>query len=95
MKIDTEMEMFKLPRPLEFRVYTLKELAVLYYPHVQPYYASRCLRKLIDNDPELRNYCEEHGFHARQRHIPPSVVTHLLDCLGTPQAFLDIQRPRR
>ena len=78
--------------PLEFRAYAVKELATLYFPHCEPGYAGRCLRRLIRRDPELLRQLQERGYRTRAHYLPPVAVQVLLEHLGTPQDFYAILR---
>ncbi len=76
--------------PLEFRAYAVKELATLYFPHYDPAYSGRCLRRLIRRDPELLRQLQERGYRTRAHYLPPAAVQVLLEHLGTPQEFYEI-----
>lgn len=80
------------PSAPEFRIYAVKELAVLYYPSVSPDYASRSFRRLLRTDPVIAAGLSERGFKARGRTLSPAQVRFLVDHLGTPEEFYEIWR---
>ncbi len=76
----------------EFRIYTIKELACLYFPKFQAGHASRCFRRLLKEDPLLYKGLEERGYRPRKRNLSPSQVGYLLEHLGTPNEFYEVLR---
>lgn len=72
---------------LPFRVYVMKELAIMYFPDERADLACRHLRLLIRKDPLLQADLTALGIRPRQRLIPPSAVEVLLRHLGTPEEF--------
>ncbi len=70
------------------RVYGFREFAMMYYPHVRPEYASRRLRRIINEDPYLRADLEARGFRPGARTLLPHHVACLLQHLGTPDEFI-------
>lgn len=76
----------------EFRVYSMKELACLYFPKFNPVYASRTFRKLLRDDPFLYEGLLERGYRPRLRNLLPAQVSFLLEHLGTPKEFYEVQQ---
>ncbi len=76
---------------LSFRVYATKEIALRYFPDYHPSAATRSLGKLIRSDSELLNKLEVHGYRKGIRQFTPAMVALLLDYLGTPKEFYEIQ----
>ncbi len=76
----------------EFRVYSMKELACLYFPKFNPVYASRTFRKLLRDDPFLYEGLVERGYRPRSRNLLPSQISFLLEHLGTPKEFYEVQQ---
>lgn len=77
---------------LEFRVYSFRELAQLYYPHLRGPSASRALRSLIALDPKFCHEMRRRGFRPSQRHLAPYQIEVLLEQLGSPREFYEILR---
>lgn len=80
----------EMPLP-EFRIYSVKELAVLYYPTSSPLSACRSFRKLLRTDPLLRDGLAQRGFKAYGRNLSPAQVRFLLEHLGSPREFYEVQ----
>ncbi len=76
----------------EFRVYSMKELACLYFPNQSAVYASRCFRKLLRDDPFLYEGLIDRGYRPRVRNLLPCQVSFLLEHLGTPREFYEVQQ---
>lgn len=74
----------------EFRVYSVKEVAVVYYPKVKVESACRSFRKLIRGDKWLYDGLCERGFKPYARTLSPAQIRFLLEHLGTPKEFYDI-----
>lgn len=77
---------------LEFRVYSFRELASLYFPHYQPSSASRALRQLITHGALFKRQLQRRGFSLTRRKISPYQIEVVLQQLGTPREFYEIQR---
>lgn len=77
-----------IPQP-EFRIYSVKELAVLYYPTASAETASRSFRKLLRSDPLIYEGLAQRGFKRYARMLSPVQVRFLLDQLGSPQEFYE------
>lgn len=77
---------------LEFRVYSFRELASLYFPHYQPSSASRALRQLITHDALFKRQLQRRGFSLTRCTISPYQIEIVLQQLGTPREFYEIQR---
>ncbi len=75
----------------EFRVYTIKELASLYYPNLTSAYASRSFHHTIKNDPILYQGLIERGYRKKKRNLSPAQVSFIMTHLGTPREFYEIQ----
>lgn len=72
----------------EFRVYSRKELGVIYFPWMQgDKSASRALTRTIYGDPELLRSLEAVGFRKGIRFLTPNMVKVLVDYLGSPEEF--------
>lgn len=74
----------------EFRVYTVKELAVVYYPKMAVETACRSFRKLIRGDGWLYAELCKRGFKPYARTLSPAQVRFLMEHLGSPSEFVDI-----
>lgn len=74
----------------EFRVYSVKEVAVVYYPKVKVETACRSFRKLIRGDSLLYHGLCERGFRPYARTLSPAQVCFLMEHLGTPTEFHSI-----
>lgn len=61
------------------------ELAVLYYPHIQPASARRNLRTWIEDFPELREQLLKAGYRHRGVLLTPVQVQIIVDFLGEPE----------
>lgn len=77
---------------LPFRCYGFKELAVLFYPDVTPRSASRSLRYLIHQDPELLSDLVHKGYKPACRKLSPAQVSCLLHHLGSPGEFYEVTK---
>lgn len=75
----------------ELRVYAFRDLAVLYYPRVRPDLASRKLRRLIKYDPLIANGLRRRGFRPGKRQLSPVHIDYLVEHLGSPSDFADIE----
>lgn len=69
---------------LELRIHSVKELACLYFPYVDPQLASRKLRRLIAHDPLIASELHARGFRPRMRTLLPAHVRVLTTHLGFP-----------
>ena len=70
----------------------LEFLASLYFPHYQPSSASRALRQLITHDALFKRQLQRRGFSLTRRKISPYQIEVVLQQLGTPREFYEIQR---
>lgn len=75
-------------QPVLGAVYTFRAIARMYYPHVAPETASRCLRRLVHGDPLIMQEFRRSGYRLRQRRLTPRQVHCLLEVLGTPSEFV-------
>lgn len=74
----------------EFRIYSVKEVAVVYYPRVGVETACRSFRKLIRGDKWLYDGLCERGFKPYARTLSPAQICFLVEHLGSPSEFIDI-----
>lgn len=75
----------------DFRMYRVKELAMLYFPSVVN--ATRSLSALIRRDPLLLGELERIGYRQGIRYLSPEMVRIIVMYLGTPHEFLAIMQP--
>ncbi len=86
-------EAMSVPMALEeFRIYSMKELACLYFPKLNSVYASRSFRKMLRDDPFIYEGLLDRGYRPRQRNLLPCQISFLLEQLGTPREFYEVQR---
>ncbi|GAD07764.1 DUF4248 domain-containing protein [Porphyromonas crevioricanis] len=71
----------------DFRVYTFKELASIYYPDSSPCQASRNLSRFIHGDPALLAELEACGFYKGKHHLSPRMVSCIVRYMGVPAEF--------
>lgn len=77
----------------EYRMYSKKELALIYYPHSpSPRTAQRNFYKLISGDAYLMNKLEKAGYKKRSKFLSPKVVRILVEELGFPQEYDELNR---
>lgn len=67
--------------------YTHKEIAMLYFPDMQPKSASRKLSVWIQNDPGILNELEKTGFRQGCRMFSPLQVEILFSHFGEPDGW--------
>ncbi len=65
--------------------YSHQELAMLYFPHVQPQSASKQLTRCIRRDEELYADLCRAGFNKKQRSYTPLQTAIVFDHLGDPE----------
>jgi|SRR3712207_1218002 len=69
------------------RTYGVQELAMLYFPDVQPASASRHLVRLLRGDSDLLEQIEALGYRRGCRTLTPAMVTLVVHYLGVPQHY--------
>lgn len=74
----------------EFRVYSHKELAVMFFPHHNPRQASRSFTNLLHSDSELIEQLTLHGWKPGKRLLSPAQVGVIAQYLGHPELFVEI-----
>lgn len=67
------------------KVYGFQELAVLYFPDIQPGSASRQLKRCINDDRELSEALHKAGYRNRRRTFTPRQVRIIFHFLGIPE----------
>lgn len=67
------------------KVYGFQELAVLYFPDIQPGSASRQLKRCINDDRELLGALHAAGYRNKRRTFTPRQVRIIFHFLGTPE----------
>lgn len=81
-------------KPVEYqaaprlKVYGFQELAVLYFPDIQPGSASRQLKRCINDDRELLGALHAAGYRNKRRTFTPRQVRIIFHFLGTPETDL-------
>lgn len=65
---------------------------MLFYPGVSPRSASRSFRYLIHHDPELLSQLLGRGYRPTCRQLSPALVSCILQYLGSPHSFYEIQQ---
>lgn len=65
-------------------VYSHQQIAMLYFPDIQPDSASRQLRRWINRDPDLLSDLREAGYIKGQKVFNPVQTAILMDHLGDP-----------
>lgn len=89
-KPETACRLTSLPE-FDFRMYRVKELAVLYFPSVAN--ATRSLSALIRRDPLLLTDLEHAGYGRGIRYLSPEMVRIIVHYLGTPAEFVSLMHP--
>lgn len=74
----------------EFRVYSFKEVAGIFFPNHDPRQASRNLNSLIKSDPLLYESLVAHGWRPGKRMLTPLQVGDFITYLGSPEEFREI-----
>ncbi len=68
----------------EIKAYSKRELALLYFPGIEPESATRQLQLWIDRCSELRKGLEELYYIRRQRILTPKQVSLIVEYFGEP-----------
>ncbi len=71
----------------EMRIYGHQEIAMLFFPDIQPKSASAQLRKWITRDDELMGELKVTGYRKGQRVYSPLQATIIFDHLGVPETL--------
>lgn len=70
---------------MTIREYGRTELAMLYFPHIEPGSAWRKLRNWIELDPALASRLKKSGYQqSSQRHFTPNQVRLIMEHIGWP-----------
>lgn len=80
----------EVPWISQFRTYSVKEIAIMYYPLLTPNSATRNLSRLIHGDVEFATKLKEYGYHKGIRTLTPAMVCIIASYLGTPNDFQEI-----
>lgn len=65
-------------------IYSVKEVACLYYPQLSPCRASRRFRAMMRLDEELMQLLRSRGFREHQRLLSPAMLALIIEHLGPP-----------
>lgn len=65
-------------------IYSVKEVACLYYPQLTPLRASRRFRSMMRLDEELMQLLRSRGFREHQRLLSPAMLALIVEHLGPP-----------
>lgn len=74
---------FEMPK----RMYSHKELAVMYYPNIQPRSASAQFGRWMRKNEDLMSELVKAGFYVGQRVYSPRQIEVLIVHIGIPDGF--------